>query len=221
MEVILDNDGVSNSASPEDLINRSEQIQYEDYDFKFGDYINKGFKLFFKRPGEFLLFFIVSGAIQAVAGFTYVGSLVVAGPLAVGWFIVAHKVDHDLDFTFSNFFDGFRKTWPLILSSLLVGLSVLAGIILLIIPGIFIGVALMFAAYPVYFNNMDVVEAMKVSYRFIKKKWFHFFGFVIVLGLINIGGLIALGIGLFITVPATYLALYAAYQDIIGISNNE
>ena len=99
------------------------------------------------------------------------------------------------------------------------GLSVLAGFILLIIPGIFLAIALAFSNMPVYFNDLSAADAMKVSFRFIKKKWFSFFGFFIVLGLINVAGVLALGIGLCVTIPATYLALYAAYQDIIKISN--
>lgn len=66
-------------------------------------------------------------------------------------------------------------------------------------------------------NNMETIDAMKVSIRFIKKRWFSFFFFFIVLGLINLLGLIALGVGLFITAPATSLAVYFAYKDIIGI----
>ncbi len=58
---------------------------------------------------------------------------------------------------------------------------------------------------------------MKVSMRFIGKRWFSFFIFFIVLGLINFLGLLALGVGVLITAPATSLAVYFAYKDIVGI----
>lgn len=216
MEVLSDQSGVSFS-SADDLLSRSQNLQNNSYVFKFGEYINGGFRLFFKRPADFVIYFIVYTFISVLASFTGIGALIVTGPLTVGWFIVAYNVDNDEPFEFADFFKGFRITLPLILVTLLVFLSVFAGIIALIIPGIFLGVALSFSYYPVYFNNMEPVDAMKVSYRFVKKKWFSFFFFFIVLGLINFLGLLALGIGIFITAPATALALYCAYKDIFGI----
>lgn len=112
MEVILDNDGISSPSQPEDLLLRSEQIQHEDYDFKFSFYINKGFKLFFKRPGEFIGYLVVMMLISALGAIPFIGilvSLTVSGPLAVGWYIVAHKTDKDEPVIFSDFFGGFQK----------------------------------------------------------------------------------------------------------------
>jgi len=54
----------------------------------------------------------------------------------------------------------------------------------------------------------------------IKKDWFAFFGFFILLGLINILGFLLLGVGLLVTIPATYCAIYAAYEDIVGTDVN-
>lgn len=216
MEVISDQSGISFS-SAEELLNRSENIKNSTYEFKFGEYIRSGFHLFFKRPAEFVLYFLLMMFIGILAGFTTIGSLIVNGPLAVGWFILAHKMDKDEPFEISDFFKGFRATLPLILVTLLTILSVALGFVLFIIPGIYLAVALTFSTYPVYFNNMETIDAMKVSIRFIKKRWFSFFFFFIVLGLINILGLLALGVGIFITAPATTLAVYFAYKDIIGI----
>lgn len=218
MEVLSDQSRVSFSSSDE-LLSRSQNLQNENYEFKFGEYINNGFRLFFKRPADFVIYFIVYTFLSILVSFTGIGSLILTGPLTVGWFIIAHKVDKDEPFEFADFFKGFRITLPLFLVTLLTFLSVLAGTILLILPGIFLAVALSFSYYPVYFNKMEPVDAMKVSLRFVKKKWFSFFFFFIVLGLINFLGLLALGIGIFVTAPASALALYCAYKDIFGIGD--
>jgi len=52
----------------------------------------------------------------------------------------------------------------------------------------------------------------------VHREWFSIFAFLIVLILINFLGLLALGVGLLITVPLSYCALYVAFDDIVGVS---
>ena len=87
---------------------------------------------------------------------------------------------------------------------------------LLIIPGIYLAVAFSFASMIIVFANKEFWPALDASRKIITKKWFSFLGFFIVLGLINVLGAIALGIGLLFTIPITYCAIYAAYENIIG-----
>ncbi len=232
MEVLLDDENVSGVHDGQDLLGRVEDLKYEGYEFKTSHYIEKGFRLFFKKPGYFLGYFLLVGLVSGSSysfygsGFNFsIGefysslySLLIAPHLMIGWFIVAHKIDRDEPVTFGNFFESFKKFWPVVLVNLVVGLCIVAGFVALIIPGIFLAVALCFALFPVYFNDLTVGDSLRVSFQFVKKKWFSFFGFFILLFLINIGGIIALFVGVFITAPASILAYYAAYQDIIGIS---
>jgi len=59
---------------------------------------------------------------------------------------------------------------------------------------------------------------METSRKLVGKEWFSIFGFLFVLVCINMLGAMALGIGLLFTVPFSYCAIYAAFDDIIGVS---
>jgi len=78
-------------------------------------------------------------------------------------------------------------------------------------PGIYLGVAYSFTTALIVDRKFDFWEAMETSRKVISKRWFSFFGFVLVLVLINIVGALLLGVGLL-------CAIAAAYQDILGLS---
>jgi hypothetical protein len=59
---------------------------------------------------------------------------------------------------------------------------------------------------------------METSRKLISKQWFPFFGFTIVLGLINFAAiLLTCGLGLLLTGPLTVCAVAAAYENIVGV----
>lgn len=63
---------------------------------------------------------------------------------------------------------GSSKLFILIISSILSGLAVLGGLILLIIPGIIFSVWFMFSAYFVVLENKKAVESLKASKAIVK-----------------------------------------------------
>jgi hypothetical protein len=68
----------------------------------------------------------------------------------------------------------------------------------------------------IIFNGLDFWSSITTSMKLVNKKWFSFFGFLIVIVLINILGMLCLFFGLLVTIPATVCAIYAAYEDIAG-----
>ncbi len=60
---------------------------------------------------------------------------------------------------------------PAFLVSLLVGLIIIFGTILLIIPGIFLGVLLSFSYYTVIIDNHKVIQSIKSSASLVKNRW--------------------------------------------------
>jgi uncharacterized membrane protein len=57
---------------------------------------------------------------------------------------------------------------------------------------------------------------MRVSRKTISKHWWKFLGFLIVLGLVNLGGLLLCFVGIFLTIPTSFAALMYAYEDIFN-----
>lgn len=60
---------------------------------------------------------------------------------------------------------------------------------------------------------------METSRKLITKKWFSFFGLLLLLFLLNLGGAILLGVGLLVTIPLSVCIIAAAYEDIVGLNS--
>lgn len=147
-----------------------------------------------------------------------IASIVLAGPLNAGLFIVAFKLLKQRPTTFGDFFLGFNNFLQFFVANLLMSILVFAASLLLLLPGIYLGVAYSFTTALIVDRKFDFWEAMETSRKVITKRWFSFFGFVVVLVLINIVGVLLLGVGVLITFPLTACAIAAAYQDILGLS---
>ncbi len=86
------------------------------------------------------------------------------------------------------------------------------------IISLYFSVSFILSQQLIVFNGLDFWSSIKTSMKLVRKKWFSFFGFLIVIGLINILGMLCLFFGLLVTVPATICAIYAAFEDIAGTS---
>lgn len=202
-----------------------EGLLQKDYTVKIGEYINSGWSLFQKNAGPFIGFTILVALINILIAkinqsASPVGSLIsilISGPLNAGFLIVAFKLLRDRATSFGDFFRGFNYYLPLFLVSLVSGVMVFIGFLLLIIPGIYLAIAYTFALPFVLEKKMNFWDAMELSRKLISKNWFAFFGFVLVLGLINIAGALVFGLGLLVTIPLSVGAIAAAYADIVGL----
>jgi len=85
----------------------------------------------------------------------------------------------------------------------------------LIIPGIYLVVGWTFAIPFIIFGGMEFWDAMEYSRKLITKKWWNILGLLLLLFLINLAGAMVFLVGLLFTVPITYCAIYAAFEDII------
>jgi len=65
-------------------------------------------------------------------------------------------------------------------------------------------------------KQMGFWTAMKISWKMVHRHWFHVFGLVVLLGLINVAGALACCIGILATIPFGMAALMFAYEDIFG-----
>ncbi|MGC8713456.1 MAG: hypothetical protein ACP5RH_13795 [Leptodesmis sp.] len=69
-------------------------------------------------------------------------------------------------------------------------------------------------------QRMDFWTAMEASRKLITKNWFSFFGFALVLFLMNVAGALLLGVGLLVSIPLSFCAIAAAYADIVGLGSD-
>jgi len=93
--------------------------------------------------------------------------------------------------------------------------------ILCAIPAIYLGVSWSWASCFVVFKDLDFWSAMEASRKVISKKWWSYFGFSILLGLIVIAGLLCFGVGLLVAIPVVSIAPFIAFEQIIGLDEHE
>ena len=80
---------------------------------------------------------------------------------------------------------GFHRFWSVLLVSVLVGLATVAGLILFIIPGIYIGVRLCVSIEALVVEGRRGTEAMGRSWGLVGGHWWHAFGTLVVGGLLT------------------------------------
>jgi uncharacterized membrane protein len=99
-----------------------------------------------------------------------------------------------------------------LVSSLLTGV----GILLCIIPGIYLAVGYAFTLPLIIDKGYDFWTAMEVSRRVVHQQWFTIFGLGIVAVLICLAGILACLVGLLIAAPVAIASMMYAYEDIFG-----
>lgn len=189
-----------------------------------GDYLKRAWDLFKRYPGGFVGFFLVYILIQLVFHFIpWVGgvaSFAVGPALIMGNFIVSAKLLQNHSPQFSDFFLGFRFFIPLLLTAMIGGALTGIGLLLLIIPGIYLMVGYLFAASLVIDRRLDFWPALELSRRTVQPQWFSLFAFLLLLILLNLVGAALLGVGLLISAPLTGCAVTVAYADIFGLQSD-
>lgn len=103
-----------------------------------------------------------------------------------------------------------------VLTSIMSAVIVLMGLILFIIPGIIFALRVQFSKYLVIDKGLGPVEAIQKSWKMTKGVSFNLFLFAILLMLINLLGLLAFVVGLFISVPLTMVANAFVYRKLLS-----
>jgi uncharacterized membrane protein len=109
-----------------------------------------------------------------------------------------------------------RPFWKYLGASILLALAVAIGFVLLIVPGIILGLMFMFTTFVVIERELGPIDAMSESHRLTRGHKWRLFGFVLLLLLINVLGVLALVVGLLVSIPVSTLAFVHAYRVLGG-----
>jgi uncharacterized membrane protein len=165
-----------------------------------------------------------------LVGATLLGWLITVGLAfvpVIGWavgFVLLGGLDYMFlrrirgeEIQIGDLFAGFNiALLNLVLVGLVKALLTSLGLLLCVLPGIYLGVGYVFALPLVIDKKMDFWPAMEVSRQVVHRHWWSVFALVIVVGLIAFVGCIACFIGLLITIPVASAALMYAYEDLFG-----
>jgi uncharacterized membrane protein len=188
-------------------------------EFSIQEAIRKGWEMFVSQPLNSIAFTMLIFMIQMAAAvylkdFSILVSILVSPALTAGFFLVANRISRGVEVRFSNFFEGFSFWGILILTSLISGILTFFGILALILPGIYLGVAFTFAIPFALYSGTNFWTSLELSRKLITMNWWKFFGFVLVLAAFNIIGFVCAIVGLLVTIPVSYFAIYAVFEEL-------
>jgi len=205
---------------------RIERVIQNGYSFKLEKYFSDGWTIFRMEPGLFILYTLLIAVISFLVDLIpneYISGIVsylLTPVFTAGYYLGAHKLDHEGKVEFSDFLKGFDYIVQLFLANFISGILMVIGFILLFLPGVWFGVGISLMFPLIIFAGMDFWESIKSSVKIVNKQWLYFFVLLILIVFLNLLGLISLIVGLLITFPLTYCIYYAAYKDIIGFSGD-
>jgi uncharacterized membrane protein len=126
---------------------------------------------------------------------------------------VSLKLIDDKPVEYADLWRPQSQFWFYVLATLLYGLITALGTLLLVVPGIVLGLMFMFYGYVMIEKSLGPIEALKESKRLTQGvKMDLFFFSLLAIGL-NILGLLALVVGVFVTMIVTYLAIAHLYRQ--------
>jgi len=109
-------------------------------------------------------------------------------------------------------------TLPLVagylIASIFAGIAAGIAVIFLIIPGIYVGIRLQFYAWVIVDRGTGPFQALEQSWAITRGSVWRLFLFALLLGVVNLLGLLALGIGLLVTMPMALVALAHVYRSL-------
>ncbi len=197
-----------------ELIGRAEKL-------RIGACVGRAWRLttgnFWAIVGGTFLALVVLMVVQFIPILGAIAGLFLSGVIYGGLYLYYLKFvrgeSPDLGVIFSGFSGAFV---PLMLGSLVSSLLTTLGLILLILPGIYLAIGYLFTFLLIQDRKLDFWCAMEVSRRVITAQWWRVFGLMIVAGFLACLGIIALFIGIFVTLPILFGAIVYAYEDLVN-----
>jgi len=146
----------------------------------------------------------VGATIVLVAASIYIG---------IGFTRIAFKLAKEEHTVYADIIPPWDLVWRYALASLLSGLIIGLGFLLLIIPGIYFALRFSMVRFAIL-EGAGVKESLRKSSAMTEGKKWHILGFFIVFAVINILGAMLFLVGLLITVPVTLIAYAEVYRHL-------
>ncbi|MFC1939451.1 YciC family protein [Chloroflexota bacterium] len=153
-----------------------------------------------------------ASAMLGIIGFIY--SILIVNPVEFGVAFAYLKAARGDKLEIKDMFEAFRNYWNAVLANLLVCVIVIIGFFLLIIPGIIFACKLAFTPYLVVDRKMEVIEAVKESWRMTNGHAWKVF-LIGLLGIpISIAGVLCFGVGIIVAIMWITLAAASLYHAV-------
>ncbi|MDP5052551.1 MAG: hypothetical protein NWP69_02065 [Congregibacter sp.] len=182
------------------------------------DCLSQGWELYLKDPvllsGATVLLALICGAASMVP---FLGALVYP-PMLAGLYSLIIRLDRGEAITINNLFDGFQRFVPLVIASVLISLLVAVGLILLVLPGLYLIIAYGFTTLLIIDQKQDFWPAMENSRKIINAHFWSYTLLALVLAVICMVASLPLGLGLIIAGPVCIAAQYRYYLAVRALA---
>ena len=208
-----------------------------------GDCIRFGWETFKKRPGILIGAFLLVMIIPSIPGILVPGPEVAPGvpppppttaqvvamltSVVLGLFVAMGTATfalcaHD-DIAGVQIGDLWNPKvfWRFLGAELLAAIIIFIGLLLLVVPGVIAALGLGFVPFAVVDRGAGPTDALKESWRITKGHKGRLFLLGLALIGLNLLGLLALVVGLLVTVPISWLALTHAYRTLASHGSGE
>ena len=172
-------------------------------------YIKKSWTIMWEEAGPFIL----GGFILLVIN--YIASSILIGPTIAGFMYMTLKKLRGERVTVGDAFKGYEKFLTTFVAGLVYLLMVAVGLLFLVVPGIIVGAMFIYMFPFIVDKNMDFSQAFKASLELTSKRLLDHCLFFVVVSLIGVAGILAFGIGIFVTIPLMYIAFGVAYYNLM------
>ena len=141
-----------------------------------------------------------------------VGAL--ATPLTMGMTMMCVRRALGAPISFGTAFSYYAKSLPALGCALLVLLLTAAGLFALVLPGLYLSVAYSFAIQLVCDQGLSPWQAMEISRRAVKHRWWSVLGLGLLVGLLTAVSALGLLIPLIWTIPWAMMTIGVLYRRI-------
>ena len=203
-------------------------------DFSIGDAVRFGWDTMKNNISFFILMIIILWLVAAIpsglGSFSYRMSLSAAAifglifgiiSFVVGMFVNMAQIKVGVRFSkgetadFQDLFNEYPRFWDFLLGSILYGLIVLGGLILLIIPGMYWAIKYHFYGYLIIDQGMGPVDAIKKSGELTDGAKWNLLVFWLALFGIYILGFLACCVGILFAIPVIIVAVAYVYRTLL------
>lgn len=187
--------------------------------FNIGDLVSRAWRVLMDNAAVLIGGFVVIGLIlggssMALKSLGSIVNIVIGGPLLLGYYGVVLKAARREPVDFGQVFSGFQRFVPALIANIILSVMMIVGCILLVIPGLFIG--MLFT--PLTFVGMSdrsldfwpAIDQAKNTIMANAGSWIMLF--LVVFGL-NLAGMLACGVGIFLTMPLSAGIIALAYDQ--------
>ena len=170
--------------------------------------------------GPGILTALVSGKIPLLSFILTIASWILQIIISMGLIKIALRFTNNEKGEFADLFSSYPLFFKYLFGSILYGLIVFGGFILLIVPGIIWSIKYQFFAYFIIDKELGPIEALKKSGEITKGVKWNLFLFGLLLAGINLLGVLALLIGIFAAMPTTMVATAFVYRKLLAQIEN-